>query len=71
MPTTRKRRSRNAVIELDDAVRLHLETGDCCLAGPGLGCGCGLRGPDGAEREDLVSMFKKRMAARDSEEVPA
>jgi|GEM_PF-2871347 len=55
MPTVRKRRSRHAA-EIDpEMIRMHLEHGDCLLAGPGLGCGCGLRAPDGSLRTDLLN----------------
>jgi len=55
MPTTRKRRSRHAV-EIDpDMIRMHLEHGDCLLAGPGLGCGCGAIRPDGTLHPTLVA----------------
>lgn len=54
MPTKRTRRSHNRAVAFDDATRLHLDLGDCLLAGAGAGCGCGLIGPDGVLREDLV-----------------
>lgn len=60
MPTTRKRKAHSS-IELNGLVRMHIETGDCLIAGPGKGCGCGLRDYDGNERDDLVRMFKARM----------
>ena len=61
MPTTRRRRSRQHV-EIDlDLARMHIETGDCCLAGEGRGCFCGLRDFDGNERDDLIEQVKARM----------
>ena len=43
MPTKRRKVTRAAVIpEYDQATRVHLELGDCLLAGYGEGCGCGL-----------------------------
>lgn len=64
MPTTRTRTRRtNDRIELTNPVRLHLEIGDCLLAGTARGCGCGLRDSDGSEREDLVREMRARMEA--------
>ncbi|MFA6312646.1 MAG: hypothetical protein WC681_14280 [Sterolibacterium sp.] len=61
MPTVRKRRSRQRV-EIDlDLARMHIETGDCCLAGEGRGCFCGLRDFDGNESDDLIEQVKARM----------
>lgn len=60
MPTTRKRKAHGR-IEFNGLVRMHIETGDCLIAGPGKGCGCGLRDYDGNERDDLVRMMKARM----------
>ncbi|MFA6312508.1 MAG: hypothetical protein WCV99_04210 [Sterolibacterium sp.] len=40
---------------------MHIETGDCCLAGEGRGCFCGLRDFDGNERDDLIEQVKARM----------
>lgn len=61
MGTTRRRRSRQHV-EIDlDLARMHIETGDCCLAGEGRGCFCGLRDFDGNERDDLIEQVKARM----------
>lgn len=54
MPTKRTRRAHARAFEFDETVRIHLELGDCLLAGYKRGCFCGLRGPDGIEREDLV-----------------
>lgn len=60
MPTTRRRRS-HQYVEIDpDMLRMHLEFDDCLLAGPGLGCGCGLRGPDGVLREELIREIRAR-----------
>lgn len=63
MPTNRKRYPRGK--HLDDtmlpAMLIHIEIGDCCLAGSGLGCGCGLRAADGTERKDLMRQIKERM----------
>jgi len=61
MPTTRKRLAHGRIIELNGLVRMHLETGDCLIAGPGKGCACGLRDAAGNERDDLVRMMKSRM----------
>lgn len=58
MPTTRKRKAHSRTIELDDIVLIHLELGDCLLAGPGKGCFCGLRDAEGNERHDLVRVMK-------------
>ena len=33
MPTTCTRRKRSTAVEFDGATRMHLETGDCLLAG--------------------------------------
>ncbi|MGK2953299.1 MAG: hypothetical protein ACSLEZ_13060 [Thiobacillus sp.] len=64
MPTNRKRTRRvNDRIELNGMVRVHVELGDCLIAGAGMGCGCGLRDYDGNEREDLVRVMKIRMEA--------
>jgi len=61
MPTTRRRRSHQRV-EIDlDLARMHIETGDCCLAGGGRGCACGIRDFDGNERDDLIEQVKARM----------
>lgn len=60
MPTTRKRKA-HGKIEFNEATRLHLEIGDCLLAGPGKGCGCGLRDYDGNEREDLACVMQTYM----------
>jgi hypothetical protein len=62
MPTTRKRQAHGRV-ELTGLVRVHLELGDCLIAGLGKGCGCGLRDYDGNERDDLVRVMKIRMEA--------
>lgn len=63
MPTTRRRRSRQHV-EIDlDLARMHIETGDCCLAGEGRGCFCGLRDFDGNENEVLIQEVAKRISA--------
>lgn len=62
MPTTRKRKTHNS-IELNEFVRMHLETGDCLIpSGPGKGCYCGLRDHDGNEREDLIRVMRERLA---------
>lgn len=60
MPTTRKRKAHGS-IEFNELTRMHLETGDCLIAGPGKGCGCGLRDYDGNEREDLARVMQSRM----------
>ena len=54
MTTKRTRRAHGRIAEFDDAMRLHLESGDCLLAGAGKGCGCGLVGPDGVFRDGLA-----------------
>jgi hypothetical protein len=43
------------------AMVMHTETGDCLLAGAGLGCACGIRDADGEERADLILTIKERM----------
>ena len=65
MPTNRKRRTRGKTLDevMYPAMVIHVEQGDCFLAGYGLGCACGLRGEDGAEREDLTLQIKVRMKA--------
>ena len=65
MPTNRKRRTRGKTLDevMYPAMVIHVEQGDCFLAGYGLGCACGLRGEDGKEREDLTRQIKARMEA--------
>ncbi len=63
MPTTRKRRPREPEIVLDAATRVHLELGDCLLAGRGNGCGCGLRDYNGHERTDVIALLRQRLEA--------
>jgi hypothetical protein len=63
MPTKRTRRPRQR-IEFDEVVLLHLQTGDCLLAGPGEGCGCGLIGPDGVLRRDLERAAREHFGLR-------
>jgi hypothetical protein len=62
MATNRKRQAHGRV-ELNGLMRFHIETGDCLIAGPGKGCGCGLRDYEGNERADLVRLMKARMEA--------
>ena len=50
----RSRRERVEPIVFDMATRVHLETGDCLLAGFERGCGCGLLGVDGVLREEIA-----------------
>lgn len=68
MPTNRKRMPRGK--HLDDtflpAMLIHIEIGDCCLAGTGKGCGCGLRDVDGKERTELANQIKARMSDAES-----
>ena len=55
MPTTRRRRAHAPQVRAyDDAMRQHLEYGDCMLGMPGGPCYCGLEGPGGVLREDLA-----------------
>ena len=65
MPTNRKRtrRGRNLDEVMHKAQVVHVKEGDCYLAGAGLGCGCGLRGEDGKEREDLARQITARIKA--------
>jgi hypothetical protein len=51
MPTVRRLRVHAERFGDAGLIRLHLATDDCLLAGPGGGCACGLRGPDGRLRE--------------------
>lgn len=60
MPTNRKRRTRGKAPDDYELMALHVQFGDCLLAGAGLGCACGLRGEDGKEREDLIRQIKAR-----------
>jgi hypothetical protein len=64
VPTTRHRRAHGRVAEFDEAMRLHLTDGDCLLAGPGAGCGCGVVGPDGAYRHDLAHAARDHFELR-------
>ena len=50
----RSRRERVEPIVFDIATRMHMEYGDCLLAGFDRGCGCGLVGVDGTLHEDLA-----------------
>lgn len=70
MTTNRKRRGRGNHIDgaLFPAMVLHVRTGDCLLAGPGLGCACGVRDFDGNERDDLIQQVKARMGTDDGHE---
>ena len=61
MPTNRRYRRRLRTVIDDELQRLHLEEGDCLLAGPGRGCTCGLRGEDGIERPEVLAEARKRL----------
>ena len=65
MPTNRKRRTRGKTLDevMYPAMVIHVEQGDCFLAGYGLGCACGLRGEDDKAPEDLTRQIKARMEA--------
>jgi len=65
MPTNRKRTRRGRTLDegMHGAQVIHVELGDCLLAGKGLGCACGLRGEDGREREDMIRQIKATVAA--------
>lgn len=65
MPTKRQRITYHRAGEFDNAMQLHLTTGDCLLAGFRLGCGCGLVGPDGVFREDLARAAREHFAAEE------
>lgn len=67
MPTTRKRQAHGRV-ELNGMMRMHIETGDCLIAGLGKGCGCGLRDYDGNERDELVRVMQARMEAEKNDD---
>jgi hypothetical protein len=55
MPTMRRMRRRKVLVQYDDdTVRVHLEVGDCLLAGAGKGCGCGLVDEHGELRESAA-----------------
>ena len=64
MPTNRKRRVHGR--HFDDgmfpAMLIHVEHGDCYLAGVALCCGCGLRDDRGVERVDIIEQIKKDQA---------
>jgi hypothetical protein len=61
MPTKRHRRV-HAIVAADDNLQaIHLELGDCLLAGPGKGCVCGLRRPDGTEDDVAIRAARKRL----------
>lgn len=61
MPTKRTRREHRHVPADDEPQRFHITTGDCLLAGPGDGCACGLRRPDGIEDEAAIRAARVRL----------
>jgi hypothetical protein len=54
MPTTRRLRAHGQRFADASLIKLHLANDDCLLAGPGNGCECGLRRPDGTLDTDAA-----------------
>lgn len=67
MPTTRRRRAHAAQRPNDALQRIHLELGDCLLAGFDGGCLCGLRRPDGTEDEVAIAEARVRLGMQEDD----
>lgn len=58
-----KRRASKGKQGFDYGVAVHLACGDCLLAGPADGCGCGMVNEAGVFRQDLARLFRREYAA--------